>query len=102
MSQIDGKDEDGFKYWIDEQLGDDPKAEELYEFHGYIRENGLDPGTRLGYRKKVRDELNEDGYLEEYDEALPEDADSALKKYREFLQGSDNVDETDEGDNQSQ
>lgn len=94
MSQVDGTDEDGFEYWIDGQVGEDPKGQELYEFHGYIREDGLDPGTRLGYRKKIRDELNEDGYLEEYDEALSDSADSALKKYREFLEGSDNADES--------
>lgn len=83
-----------FVDWVEDQIDSDPLLQELHEFHGYIREDGLDPGTRLGYRKKIRDELNADGYLEEYDEALSESADSALKKYREFLEGSDNADES--------
>lgn len=94
MNQIDGTDENGFQYWIDQQVGDDPKGQELYEFHSYIREEGLDAGTRLGYRKHVRDQLNEDGYLEEYKEDPEEHDTSALKKYREFLDGPDNVDES--------
>ena len=84
--------EDDFESWINQQTQDDPKRQELYEFHGYIRENGLDTGTRLGYRRNLSGELNDDGYLEDYDEVLEDDADSSLKKYREFLEnrGLDN------------
>lgn len=87
MTEAD--DLDSFNYWKENQMGDDPKAQKLYEFHSYIREDGLDTGTRLGYRRKLSDELDEDGYLEDYDKAVSEDSDSALKKYREFLENGD-------------
>lgn len=89
MRPADTVDEEEFEYWLENQLGDDSKAWELYEFHGYLREDGIATGTRLGYQRKIRRELDEDGYFEEYDEAFDEDADSALKKYAEFLENRD-------------
>ncbi|WP_339105932.1 hypothetical protein [Haloterrigena salinisoli] len=63
MKEINGSDEDEFEYWLERQLGADPKAQKLYKFHGYLHSDGIDTGTRLGYQRKVRDELNEGGSL---------------------------------------